>query len=141
LEAKMKDGIQWMRVLVGVILVVSAGVIGGYLYQSLGEHSGMFLQVILMGALGSHVTVGLAFVKHSADFTPHVFWWYPIRLIEGALVAVVFWMALRAGMLGIELPTDEPWSALSYAALGGMFSHTIIARLGEFTNGDEGGGG
>jgi hypothetical protein len=120
-----------LQFLVGAMLVLSAAAIGYYLFHSLpAEDDQMFLQVILMGALGSHVTVGMAFAKHQGDFNPQIVWWYPIRLVEGAFVAVAFWLALKAGMLGIELPPDSPWSALAYSAIGGMFSHKIIEALG-----------
>lgn len=131
---------RWAQSLVGVLLVGSAAVIGFYVYKTLPQVDDVqFLQVILMGALGSHVTVGLAFAKHVGDFKPEIVWWYPIRLVEGAFVAVAFWLALKAGMLGIELAA-EPWSALSYSALGGMFSHAIIARLSSAANLNPGGG-
>lgn len=132
---------RFLRLVVGAGLLVSSGFLGWWLYRVWGraDEQGVLLQVMLMGALGSHIIVSLAFAQHAGrrEFDPAWVWWYPLRLVEGGFLAILFYVTLRAKLLGVELPMDSPWAANSYAGLVGMFSHTAIDKLGAVFGEDE----
>jgi hypothetical protein len=95
--------------------------------------------VMLAGCLGT-------FLHNSQSFSDYVgnrtlknnwAWWYYLRPFIGAGLAVVFYTALRGGVIAIATGTNartsdlNPFGVVATAALVGMFSKAATMKLGE----------
>ena len=108
----------------------------GRLTVSITPETRLIIIVLLAGALGSYIHA----IKSLADFLGNRtliaswFWWYITRPFLGMTLALVFYAALRGGLL-VGTPADvkfvNPFGAFTVAALVGMFADKATQKLGE----------
>jgi hypothetical protein len=91
--------------------------------------------VILLGAIGASVAALTSFATFVGNrtFIGSWKWWYVVRLPIGAALAVVFYLALRGGLLSVSTSTNaiSPYGIGAVAALAGMFSKQATDKLDE----------
>jgi hypothetical protein len=91
--------------------------------------------VAVAGVLGSLVHTMDGFALHVADkdFDKAWNWWYLIRPLVGAGLAVLTYLLLRGQLLGINGSTTalNPYGIAGLAALTGLFSKQAAAKLKE----------
>ena len=86
------------------------------------------------GVAGSFVHAGSLFAARVGRRTFEVsyFWWYLLRPIESALVAMVFVAAVRSGLVAVGMETaDTATTVLAFlsGALAGLFTDRVMQRL------------
>jgi hypothetical protein len=86
------------------------------------------------GVAGSFVHAGSLFAARVGRRTFEIsyFWWYLLRPLESALVAIVFVAALRSGLLALGADTkdtDTVVLAFLSGALAGLFTDRVMQRL------------
>jgi hypothetical protein len=97
--------------------------------------SALLLLVILTSALG-------AFVHSATSFSTYVgnrrmvtswTWWYILRLPVGVALAIIFYFALRAGLLGSDgtAASINPYGLAAISAMAGLFSKQAVDKLRE----------
>ena len=98
--------------------------------------------VLFAAGLGAWITAVRGFLKHACndkDFESAYIPWYIARLFQGMLLGLVFYFAIRGGLLVLTLetentvkPTDLNDLALAaIASLVGLFSKNAIEKLRE----------
>lgn len=105
--------------------------------QSLPDEIRLLIIVILCGALGSLIHALKSFINFtgSQKFKAAWVWWYLLRAPMGALLALVFYFALRGGLLlltnGNTAADFEVFGIASVATLVGLFTEQATAKLKE----------
>lgn len=93
---------------------------------------------VFAGAIGAAVYAIERFIVHAIkerSFGRSYTAWYVLRPLQGSLLAVVFYLLLRGGLLALGAPasgvaTDlNPYGLASFCALVGMFSNDAMQRL------------
>jgi len=95
--------------------------------------------VMLAGCLGTFLHTSQSFSDYVGNRTikNNWAWWYYLRPFIGAGLAVVFYTALRGGVIAIATGTNakttdlNPFGVVATAALVGMFSKSATMKLGE----------
>lgn len=96
----------------------------------------LLLLVIMAGALGSfiHGLQSLVDFAGNSELKSSWTWWYIARPFLGIAIALVFYAALRGGMLA-GTPTAvkdiNPYGIFTIAALAGMFTDKATQKLAE----------
>jgi hypothetical protein len=92
----------------------------------------LLLLTVLAGALGTFVHIGRSYVDFVGNRTLRASWraWYLLYPFIGAAFALIFYIALRAGVLttGTEM---NPYGIAALAALVGMFTKQATDKLSE----------
>jgi hypothetical protein len=142
------------RVIVGVLLFTYpaafvAGLVWTLLAPSIRPGAGLTtvdptqvneaLMVMLAGGVGSSVYAIRAYLKHACDlrdFSRDYVPWYVFRSIQGALLALIFYLVLRGGILVLTLNGEgqsstelNVWALAATGALVGLFSKYAIEKL------------
>jgi hypothetical protein len=95
----------------------------------------LFVLVLIASLLGSIVHVASSFSAHSAqrDLTVSYLWWYPMRLVVGAGLALLLYTALRGGLFSADFNSKQvnPYGVAAAAGLTGMFSKQATAKLAQ----------
>jgi len=94
---------------------------------------------MLAGCLGTFLHTSQSFSDYVGNRTikSNWAWWYYLRPFIGAGLAVVFYTALRGGVIAIATGTNaktsdlNPFGVVATAALVGMFSKSATMKLGE----------
>lgn len=87
---------------------------------------------LAMGAAGGGLAGLRALAEHRAaeDFKTSYTWWYVIRPLIGAGLAVIVYLILRAGLVGAAPTTVlNAFGVGSVAALSGLFAQNVLVRL------------
>ncbi len=89
---------------------------------------------VVGGVTGSFVHVASLFTSRVGrrTFETSYFWWYLLRPVEAALLAMVFVAALRSGLVALGTGTaDSSTAVLSFLAggLAGLFTDRVMQRL------------
>jgi len=129
----------WGRVIVGFLLaVLSADFVAGLLL--IGPHQiNEALIMMFAGGVGSSVYAIRAYLLHACDrkdfdraYTP----WYIFWLLQGALLGLIFYFAVRGGVLLVTINREaqsavnlNAWSLAAIGALVGLFSKYAIEKL------------
>ena len=95
--------------------------------------------VLLSGALGSFLHMSQSFSDYigNATLKSNWAWWYYFRPFIGAGLALVFYAALRGGVMAIASGANatgaqiNPFGLVSIGAMVGMFSKAATMKLGE----------
>lgn len=95
--------------------------------------------VLLAGALGSFLHVAQSYSDYVGNKTlkSSWAWWYSFRPFIGAGLALVFYAAVRGGVMAIATGSNakaselNPFGVVSVAAMVGMFSKAATMKLGE----------
>lgn len=97
--------------------------------------SALLALVAIAGALGSLLHTANSFAVHVArrDFDKSWQWWYILRPLIGAGLALVTYLLVRGQLLGLSGPSEElnPYGVAGIAALVGLFSRQAMVKLGE----------
>lgn len=95
----------------------------------------LLLLVVVASALGAHVHIATSFATYVGNrrFRWSWLWWYVLRLPIGVALALVFYFAIRGGLLGINAGGDElnPYGIAALAGMVGLFSKQAIDKLEE----------
>jgi hypothetical protein len=96
------------------------------------------LLVIAVSALGSYIQAATSFADYVGNrriYTSWV-WWYILRTFIGAPLALIFYFALRGGLLsaGAEAKDISPFGVAAAAGLVGMFSKQATDKLRELAD-------
>jgi hypothetical protein len=138
-------------VIVGVLLVIfSGGGVAGLLWSLLDTFTGNLkatmvdphqiseaLVTMFAGGMGSQVYAIRAYLLHACDrkdFDQAYIPWYIFWSLQGALLGLIFYFAVRGGILlvGAESPSPvnlNTWSLAAIGALVGLFSKYAIEKL------------
>jgi hypothetical protein len=95
--------------------------------------------VLLAGALGSFLHMAQSFSAFAGNRTlkSSWVWWYSFLPFVGAGLALVFYAALRGGLITMASSSTlkasdlNPYGLVAAAALAGMFSEAATTKLGE----------
>jgi hypothetical protein len=96
----------------------------------------LLLIVLLAGALGSYIHALQSLVDFSGNATLKASWtwWYIARPFLGMALALIFYAALRGGLLA-GTPADikyvNPYGSFTIAALAGMFTDQATQKLAD----------
>jgi hypothetical protein len=110
-----------------------------WFFGMVGREVDLLWLVLLGGALGGFLHLAQSFseyVGNSRLRRPWA-WWYALRPFIGAVLALVFYAALRGGFLALSLgapakPAElNPFGLVSIAAIVGLFSRMATVKLGE----------
>jgi hypothetical protein len=95
----------------------------------------LLLMVVVVGALGSMVHAATSFTSYAGNRRLKLSWtwWYILRMITGATLAVLVYFVLRGGLLTGAAPTTavNPYGIAATAGLAGLFSKQAIDKLRE----------
>ncbi len=144
----------WARVVMGIsILLLVAGFVAGIVWRMSVPTAGSSqagttvplaqineaLIMIFAGGLGSGLYAIRAYLLHACDkkdFDPDYLPWYPFWMFMGALLSLVFYFALRGGLLfltinGTQTAADtlNGWSLAAVGSLIGLFSKYALEKL------------
>ena len=97
---------------------------------------GLYLvAIIVLAALGASVHALMSFASFMGNrhYVRSWTWWYVAQAPVGIVLAVVFYLALRGGLLAVSTSTGEisPYGIGAIAALVGMFSKQAADKLQE----------
>jgi hypothetical protein len=90
--------------------------------------------VLLAGGIGAMVHAVRSFGAHlgAQKLTNGWGWWYFLRPLEGAVVALAFYFVLGGGLVqSTSSPADSIYGIAGVAVLVGMFSHEAVTKLKE----------
>ena len=102
----------------------------------IGPEARLILLVLLAGALGSFIHALQSLIDFSGNITLKASWtwWYIARPFLGMALALVFYAALRGGMLAgtpAAVKDVNPYGIFTIAALAGMFSDKATQKLAD----------
>lgn len=99
------------------------------------DESRLFVIVLLFGALGSWLHAISSYVAFigNREFVSSWLPWYVIRPMIGSGLALIFYMAIRAGFLTTsgDAVSISPYSVAAFAALVGLFTERASQKLAE----------
>ncbi|NJO36125.1 MAG: hypothetical protein HC869_26800 [Rhodospirillales bacterium] len=97
----------------------------------------LFWTAVTFGAIGSYIHVAASFSDYVGNrrLVTSWIWWFVLRTPIGILLAVVFYVAIRAGFLtGSASSSTEvvnPFGIAAMSAMAGMFSKQASDKLNE----------
>ncbi len=95
--------------------------------------SGTLFGVMLLGAMGSLIYTVRAYTywRGKSQFSLHWTWWYILRGLSGAGLAVLVYLMLRGGLLATSASASElnKFGLGAAAALSGLFANDAIDLL------------
>jgi hypothetical protein len=99
----------------------------------------LLLAVVVMGMIGRHVHNLISFIDFTGNRTLVRSWrWqYVLSPMQGGLLALVFYLVIRGGMLtaGSNAQQDlNKYGILAISALAGLFSMQAVGKLGEIAD-------
>lgn len=96
------------------------------------EESGLILLALLSGTLGSFLHAGQSLASYigNKQFENSWFWWYVLRPPMGAVLGVLFYFVIQAGLTSTP-QTVSPYRVVALAGLAGWFSKQATDKLAE----------
>ena len=93
----------------------------------------LFWLIIIIGALGAslHGLTSLTEYIGNRSFEHSWTMWYLMRPFAGAILALIFYFAGRAGLFGVVDTQDEFYGVLALAGLIGLFSKQALYKLSD----------
>jgi len=111
---------------------------GGFYTAHLTKSTGLLVLALLMGAIGGYIHAATSFVSYigNREFKASWGWWYGLRAFIGAALALVLYLAFRAGFLtaGSSTAVVDPYGVAAISALAGLFSKQATDKLEEIFN-------
>jgi hypothetical protein len=106
---------------------------GWTIMSRLEPAQGLLLLAILSGVLGSfmHAAQSFAMYVGNQQLTPSWAWWYLFRPPIGAVLGLLFYFVLRAGLLTASVEAVSPYGVVAFGALAGWFSKQATDKLAE----------
>ena len=141
-QAEEKSDIDDLKQKQCIEQTVKRSTIDTALYKGISREIDLILLVLLGGALGSFLHAARSF----ADFLGNQrlkqswAWWYCLAPFTGAILALVFYAAIRGGFLAINAGSItkasdlNPYGVAGLSFIVGMFSKTATTKLGELFN-------
>jgi hypothetical protein len=107
----------------------------GAVTLQLTQSTGLLLLAILVGALGSLVHAATSFSDFVGNRRFYSSWavWYALRLVVGALLALLLYFAVRGGFFSgnAQAGSVNPYGIAALAGLAGLFSKQATDKLRE----------
>jgi hypothetical protein len=98
----------------------------------------LLLLVLAAGGLGSFIHTATSFGDYVGNETlsRSWLWWYILRPFIGMILAAIFYLAIRGGLLspGTNAGSINPFGVAALAGLVGMFSKQAADKLNEIFN-------
>lgn len=99
----------------------------------------LLLLVLIVGLVGSYIHTTISFVNFAGNrrLVKSWFWYYVTRPFAGPFLALVFYLALRGGLLAVDVGSESinQYGVLAVSGLAGLFSKQAMSKLKEvFTN-------
>lgn len=97
----------------------------------------LILLVMLVGAIGSCIHVATSFATYvgNKSLVDSWYWWYVLRPFIGMALALVFYFAIRGGLLLVAEVADtkslNPYGIAAISGLVGMFSKQATDKLSD----------
>ena len=94
----------------------------------------LLLMIAIVGSLASLVELIRAFTKYSGrgELSQRWTWWYALRPVQGAALAVIVYFALRGGLLGVDNTKPlNPYGLAAFAGLVGLFTRHAVTKLSD----------
>ncbi|MDJ0780895.1 MAG: hypothetical protein QNJ22_02935 [Desulfosarcinaceae bacterium] len=97
----------------------------------------LILLVLLAGAMGSCIHVATSFATYvgNKSLVDSWYWWYLLRPFIGMALALVFYFAIRGGLLLVTGANDDsslnPFGIAALSGLVGMFSKQATDKLSD----------
>ena len=93
----------------------------------------LIILVLLAGGIGGMVHTLRSYVKFtgSRQLTRSWIWWYVFRPVEGSIVALVFYLVVRAGLTPDISSDSSAFGVVGLSTLVGMFSQQVVTKLKE----------
>ena len=93
----------------------------------------LIILVLLAGGIGGMVHTLRSYVKYTGSrlLTRSWIWWYLFRPVEGSIVALVFYLVVRAGLTGDISTGTGAFGVVGLSTLVGMFSQQAVTKLKE----------
>jgi hypothetical protein len=108
---------------------------GGRLKLNLDPETALLVLVVAASALGSYVHAATSFATYVGNqrFAMSWTWWYLLRVFIGVALAVLFYFAVRGGVLSAQAQSGalNPYGVAALAALVGLFSKQATDKLRE----------
>jgi hypothetical protein len=109
------------------------------LVDSINRELDLLLLVLLAGSLGSFLHLAQSYSEFVGNRTlkSSWVWWYSLGPFIGAGLALVFYAAIRGGVMAVSTGSNakaselNPFGLVSVAAMVGMFSKPATIKLGE----------
>jgi hypothetical protein len=104
------------------------------------KSTGLLLLALLMGAIGGYVHAATSFVSYigNRQFKASWGWWYALRALIGAALALLAYVALRGGFLTGSTTTAtaniDAYGVATVSGLVGLFSKQATDKLEEIFN-------
>jgi hypothetical protein len=104
------------------------------------KSTGLLLLALLMGAIGGYVHAATSFVSYigNRQFKASWGWWYALRALIGAALALLAYVALRGGFLTGNSTTTtaniDAYGVATVSGLVGLFSKQATDKLEEVFN-------
>lgn len=98
----------------------------------------LIILVLIAGALGSYIHIATSFVDFVGNkkLKRSWLWWYILRPFSGSILALIFYMIIRGGLLAgqIEGTALSRYGVTGLSGLIGLFSKQAIDKLNEVFN-------
>jgi hypothetical protein len=115
--------------------VPAISVFGTPWYIRLSQDSALLALVVLASALGGFVHSATSFATYVGNeaLNRSWLWWYVLRTLIGVSLAILFYFAVRGGLLSAQAPssTVNPYGVGALAAMVGLFSKQATDKLRE----------
>jgi hypothetical protein len=108
---------------------------GSPLWLTLTADTALLVLVCVTSAIGAFVHSATSFATYVGNraLTASWVWWYLLRMLIGTGLALLFYFAVRAGLLSAQVPSQSinPYGVGALAALVGLFSKQATDKLRE----------
>jgi hypothetical protein len=108
---------------------------GARLDLNLDPETALLVLVVAASALGSYIHAATSFGTYVGNqrLTMSWIWWYLLRIFIGVALAVLFYFAVRGGLLSAQAQSGalNPYGVAALAAMVGLFSKQATDKLRE----------
>jgi hypothetical protein len=108
---------------------------GARLELNLDPETALLVLVVVASALGSYIHAATSFATYVGNqrLTMSWIWWYLLRIFIGIALAVLFYFAVRGGLLSAQAQSGalNPYGVAALAAMVGLFSKQATDKLRE----------
>ena len=94
---------------------------------------GVILLALIAGVLGSFMHAAQSFAAYvgNKELKASWVWWYLLRPFVGAVLGVLTYFVIRAGMMGADGGGVSPYGVVALGGLAGCFSKNAMEKLAE----------
>lgn len=114
---------------------VSINLVWGLVPVSFDQEAALFILAAVAGGLGSFLHAAQSMTDYIGNRRFQSSWasWYLMRLPIGAVLALIFYFVVRAGLISTDASSDQvnPFGVVALGALAGLFSKQATDKLRE----------